>query len=304
MFNVTQFVFNAFVITNAGFGDWFQRSNLPEILHSYCPEFAPIYKTSDFLSHNQESFADIFSATVDARLVERLLTLDDTQLYTFPLSTNKPWRPQFEAFDCTSAKQSTAIVFRRAPLPPEVRHEFNDRLSLQISPRYALPLEPICAIRVCIHYRAGDVFHGLQGRIDPRSMPIPAVRDYVTSMRHTLDTVGVVGMFYVLTEMNITDAIQFGELIGGGVNMLAASKDGKTHMAMAAKCDVLVLGGGSFSWVLALINKEALKVVYNPNNKYNRLEHVFPRNKNYTSALHARALAKKSRPECAATRHN
>lgn len=304
MINVTSFVFNAFSIMNVGFGDWFQRSNLPEILHSYCPNFMPIYTARDFLSHNQESFADIFSATIDTRLVERLSALDDNQLYTFSLATNKPWRPQFDAFNCTSVEKFGAIVFRHAPLPREVRHEFNDRLKLPIAPRYALSLEPVCAIRVCIHYRAGDVFRGLRGRVDGRSMPIAAVHKYVASMRHTLSATGVAGLFYVLTEMSTPDAIQFGELIGGGVNVLSASRDSKVHMALAATCDVLVLGAGSFSWVLSLINKEALKLVYNPNSKYNRLRHVFTRTQNYTQALRARAVAKKQQPECNTTRSN
>ena len=127
-------------------------------------------------------------------------------------------------------------MFTQYPVHTFNHHEFEDKLTFSIAQSFRLSVPEICAIRVGVHFRAGDVFRGFETP-NQRTIPFGVVQNFTLSIQAMLASLNSSAQVYILTELSFQNAIQLSERIPH-VNVLFASADVQNHLAVVEICDI------------------------------------------------------------------
>jgi hypothetical protein len=128
-------VYNTFcTAADDSIGVWFNKNMLPFVFASYCPQFAPIWKTCDFPTRRRDVYAKLFKAVVKQAMIDAPPA--DSLRMELTLDYNKPLRAQFEALQCADYARASAVLIKK-PLPelrPTAEFQFNDRFKFKPFP--------------------------------------------------------------------------------------------------------------------------------------------------------------------------
>lgn len=115
-----------------------------------------------------------------------------------------------------------------------------------------------CAFHIGMHYRAGDVFTGINERPNFRTMPMHFISAALNNIENQLRENGIQDVkSYLFTELTPPVALQAKRALPNTI-IMPNSADEFEHIAVAAKCDLLILGYSAFSWILSLTNPTAV----------------------------------------------
>lgn len=248
--------------TKDGIGAWLERNASPWLVTIYCPLVKPIYKPCDWIGHGGTKYNDLFGFDVLRQEdFERLMQTNTPKALTFNYS--QPWRPQFDALQCDQL--SRGLWRLGMSRYGEFKHEFNDKMSLTLDrhlPSVANALALVdnfkCSMHIGIHYRAGDVFTGLDNKPNSRSMPLHFISAALDELERLIRSFGVYSIkSYMFTELSPATAQLVDKRLPKTI-IMANSSDEFAHIAVASRCDVLILGHSAFSWLLSLVNPYAV----------------------------------------------
>jgi len=290
------YVFHSYCISD-GIGTWLERGMLPLILNHYCPKIIPIFKTCDFIGHAQRSYKNLFGITIDQKKVDYLMK--NSSHKSISLDFKNLWKPQFKSLDCADLEKLEYVFFSSPPPYGSSKYEFNSDVYFSLPPGYKLNLKTGCFMRVVVHFRAGDVFSGFD-HADIRSMGVPAMQKIVKKLHEMFFRHRIHAFFYIITELGIDNAIKLSEMLDGA-NVLFASQDEESHIALASEADILVLCFSDFSWMISLFNSATLKIVSANEEgqaKYLSSPNVFKESDDYNSVVDNLIRKKKSDALC------
>jgi len=272
----SQYIYSPSCIPD-GIGAWLERNALPLIVAHRCPGIEALHKPCDWLGHAGRSYAELFGLKIRSQQeISRILA--SRHQVQFELRYSEPWRRQIDALNCSKYADVVAVT-KRDPLFGEFDFDFNDWMHLHMRPlpsiRKLLALRPPrCRLRVGVHFRAGDVYRGLDGA-DFRTAPLRYIQQQLTLLSVCVTSLGgKPSIIHLFTELTTENAALLAERLPG-VNILFNTPDELTHLALAANSDVLVVGLSGFSWIMSLVNDDPVVIVYKDGaHKFKRYAHM------------------------------
>lgn len=274
-----KYVFNTFCCTD-GIGSWLERHYLPIAFNKFCPKFKPIFKSCDFIGHNNRLYDHFLGQTINQTIVDGYKNSSSTVV---KLDYHKNLRNQFEKINCTYYENFQYVYFNELLTHGVIGHTFNDIMTFKLQDKYAVKLENKFVIRVGIHYRAGDVFHGGHHSVDFRSIPLDEIKNVTEKILKIVDG-KIQVLFYCFTELSIQHAITAYEKLPN-VFFFFDSDDEFSQIALASQCDILVLCYSAFSWFISLFNPESLKILYKTRIKYDYSKNTVKYDEDYTTHI-------------------
>ena len=274
-----QYVFNTYCCSD-GIGSWLERQYLPIVFNKFCPKFKAIYKKCDFIGHNNRLYDYFLNQTIDQNLVDKHKQSLSTVV---KLDYRKNLRDQFEKINCSIYENYEYIYFDQLLNYGDMGHTFNDIITFKIQDKYAIKFEKKNVIRIGIHYRAGDVFHGNHHSVDFRSIPLEQIKNITEKISNIIGK-EIKVIFYCFTELSIQNAITAYENLPN-IFFFFDSDDEFSQVAMASQCDILILCYSAFSWFISLFNPNSIKITYKTGNKFNYSNNTVKYDEDYTKKI-------------------